>query len=204
MRNCNSNNTINIYRGTTYSQVYRWGIEPFIYKTISAVPSLTPLTMTVTAHGVPPGWSVAVTDLNTFPSGINASEWPPCSDDYFAATVVDTNTLAFNDVDAARLGSYSAGSGSIGFLTPVNLTGATATFSIYPYPAVTTPPVAALTVNATLDNTGKTITVALTAANTTALTGQKYSYVLVATDSSSNVTVLDQGLIVPQALGTGT
>lgn len=199
---CDSNKPIVLYRGTTYSEVFRWGIAPFVYKTASAAPALTPLTLTVTGHGAPNGWSVALTDFSTF-TDLNASDWPPAPSDYFQATVTDANTLVFNEVDAARLGSFTA-AGLVAYMTPVDLTGASASFKVYPFPATTTTPTALFTVAATLDNTAKTITVALSAANTALLVGQQYSYTLVATDASSNVTLLDQGFITPKTLGLGT
>lgn len=198
--NCGCDSNIQITQGATYSQTWRWGVQPIVYKAITAAVALTPLTVTVIAHGVPNGWPVALTDVQTFPKGVNAKQWPPTGDDFKQATVVDVNTLAFNSIDGARLGTYDSG-GMIGYYTPTNLAGATAAFAVYPYPAIADPPVAVLTVSAVLDNTAKTITATLTPANTALLTAAQYTFVTSVTDAGAAVTVLETGLIDTKALG---
>lgn len=200
--NCGCDSNIQITQGTTYSQTWRWGVQPIVYKPVSAVVAETPLTVTVTAHGVPDGWPVALTELGGFSKGVNARQWPPTGDDFWQASVVDANTLMFNFLDAARFGTYTSG-GLIGYYTPTNLAGSTAAFAVYPYPATDDPPVAVLTIAAVLDNTAKTITATLSPANTALLTAPQYTFVASVTDGSGAVTVLETGLIDTKALGAG-
>lgn len=191
-------------QGATFTQVYRWGAEPLVYKAVTAVPSLTPLKFTITAHAIPDGWSIALAEFSGLES-LLAADWPPGSKDYYPITVVDSDTIALNTVDADRFetsGSTPA-TGTIAMLTPVSLAGVTAAFNIYPFPSPGSglpvsspvpPPTPLLTVTPVLDDTAKTITVTVTATQTTDLNPGQYAYALIVT-SGAVVTVLDQGAI---------
>ncbi|GAA0721374.1 hypothetical protein [Dokdonella soli] len=198
-----TNAPLSVGQGTTFTRVYRWSAPPLIYKPVTAVPSLTPLTLTVTAHGVPNGWPVALTALGGL-AALNASNWPPAPSDYLTATVVDTNTLAFTDVDASRVGTYTSG-GTIAYLTPVPLTGVTGTLTILqpqgppftltpPFPPALPTPI--LTIAAVVTPAAQTISIMLTAAQTQALASGQYTYTLEVTDSTGAVTLLDQGQLL--------
>lgn len=198
MSNCNPTIPLCPFRGATFNEVFQWAVEPLIYKTISAVPALTPLTLTATAHGVPSGWSVALTD---FDCAVNAQNWPPnLRSDFYRATAIDANTLVLNDVDGAR-SQITETTGTLAYLTPVDLTGGSAVFNIYPYPSTTTSPTPLLGITATLDNTAKTISISISAVQTATLTSTEYSYALIYTDASANVTILSTGTLEPQTIG---
>ncbi|MGH7746320.1 MAG: hypothetical protein ACREQ5_16400 [Candidatus Dormibacteria bacterium] len=214
---CAQSSVLNLGQGTTYNRVYRWSAPPLIYGTVTAVPSLIPLTLTVPAHGVVDGWPVAMTALGGFTPQLMASTWPPDPTDYTPAHVVDSNTIQFNTIDATRyLLAASTGwtsGGLIAYLTPVSLTGVTAVLNIYnliglPYtpnpvlspPTPPPPPVPVLTVTPTVG--ANTITVTLTAAQTTSLAVGQYSYTLEVTDGLGNVTLLDSGQMLVFLPGT--
>lgn len=203
MNNCTSPGQISLYQGATYSQTWRWGAAPLVYKSITAVTVQTPLTVTVLAHGVPDGWSVALADLVGL-EPLNASQWPPATTDFHSASLIDANTLAFRDIDGNRSGTYSTG-GVIAYFTPISLIGASAVFNVYTYPpsSVTGLQTPILTANAVVVDAAKTITVTLTSANTATLTASQYSYALVITDASGNVTVLDSGIVATLPIGIG-
>lgn len=185
---------LRIAQGTTYTQVFRWGVEPLVYKPVSALVSLTPLTLTATAHGLPANWSVAFANLGF--DELKADEWPPDADDFYEATTVDVDTVSFNEIDAGRLtGTYAAGA-SLAYMTPAPLAGASASFTVYDASGTLV-----LTVAAVLDDTAKTISVTISDTQTAALDVGSYTYALTAT-SGGVVTLLGTGDIDLFQLGT--
>ena len=191
---------LDVRQGATFTQVFRWGKLPIVYKPISALSATPPLQVTATAHGVPDGWPVAITATGT---GVDAEFDPPGLSDYHQATLVDANDITLNDVNPALLdfGTYVSG-GVLQYYTPQSLTGFTASMNLYA-PAGTTP--AVLTVTSTapttggseivLDTTNQTITVNLTATDTAALEQISTVYELGMTDGSGNVTIIAVGSI---------
>lgn len=183
--------------GATFSEVFRWASLPIVYKAITAIPSTAPATLTVAAHGAPNGWPVAVSGVNGM-TQINANFTPPATSDYHAATVIDTNTIALNDVNPNTFSAYTSG-GVLQYYSPINLTGMSAKLSIFS-PANTTP--AALVLNSpqsgsasgiALDTSAQTITVNINATDTAAIAFSSGVYELALTDSSGNVTILATG-----------
>jgi hypothetical protein len=139
------------------------------------------------------GWSVALNDFAAPLDPLNSDQWTPDCDDFVQATVVDSGTLAFNKVDAAKLGAYTTG-GTVAYYTPVSLAGVTGVFNVYTSPAATSgPQTPFLSVAAVLDNTAKTITATLTPAQTATLTDPSYTFAMIVTDAGGNVTVLAEG-----------
>lgn len=186
-----------VYQNATYTLTYRWWTNPIVYKAVTAAPALSPLTLTVTGHGLTDGWPVGINDLAPPLNTINSPDWPPYNYELVPATVIDANTLAFNSIDAALLGNYTSG-GTIGYYTPVDLSAVTGVFNIYTYPGVT-PLVPFLTVAATI--AGTTITISLSPAQTLTLVNTQYTYTLVVTDGGGNVTILDQGILYVKVPG---
>jgi hypothetical protein len=177
------NNCAQIAQGTTYIQLYGWGGDPIVYKAVSALVRLIPLTLTVPGHGVPDGYSVAFTN---FMSGLTADEWPPDDDDFYQATAVDADTLAFNSVDGSRFGTYATG-GIVAYYTPLSLIGATGTIT------VKLDGVIVLSTPLALNDATKRITATLTPAQTAALAVGNYTYFVEVVDSGAAVTMLDEG-----------
>lgn len=193
-------NRITIYQGIDFSKTWRWGTEPLIYKSVTAMPSTLPLRLTVTAHGVTDGWQVAMRGLGGFANEPNASDWPPPTGDFHFATVIDANTIEFNNIDAASLGTYTSG-GKIAYMTPVSLAGAVVTLKIFNYPpapGVADDPV--LTVDATVDDTAKTIAFEIEENDTALLTKATYSYTVVAVIAGDSHLV-EEGIVDSQLPG---
>lgn len=117
-----------ITQGKTFSQVLRWEAPPIIYKPITAISKVAPVSITAAGHSVPSGWRVAVVSVVGM-TEINAKNTPPRATDYHQATVVDPNTVALNDINASGYTAYVSG-GYLQFNTPVNLTGFTARMTI--------------------------------------------------------------------------
>lgn len=117
-----------IVKGDTFSQVVRWEAPPVIYKPITNIAQVAPVSITVAAHGIPDGWRVAVASVKGM-TEINAQNAPPKDSEYRPASVVDVNTITLNDVNAFEFSRYLTG-GYVQFNTPVDLTGFTARMSI--------------------------------------------------------------------------
>lgn len=195
MSNCSCNSPLRARRGITFAYSWRWAADPLVYKAVVAVTSLTPLTLTVTAHGVIDGQSVAFAELEGLDS-VNASSSPPAGSDFHAASVDDANTLHFTDIDAARDDQSYSGGGKIAYYTLVDLSAfASAQLLIYALSNADTP---VLTVNAVLDNTAKTISVS---SNLPGLTEDEYTFVLTATSNSGPISFLRSGTLVIAAAG---
>lgn len=171
---------------------YRWGAPPFIYTPVTVL-QLTPLRFTATAHGIPDQWPVAIPDLPSLQK-LQAVTWPPGPCDITPIRSIDANTLEFNLVDASRINAAAATTtGNIAYQTPVNLTGFTGSFVVSSAFGVTPP---LLTVAAVVDNTGKTVVVSLTGAQTAALAGTNNVFSLLMTSPTNVVTWLDSGAFV--------
>ena len=108
-------------QGSTFSLVLRWEKEPIVYKPIAAITQTAPVRITVLAHGLVEGWRAAVVggkgmdELRAVPNEIKDR-------DYHQATVIDADTIEFNDVNASGFKAYGGGA-HLQYNTPVELTG---------------------------------------------------------------------------------
>jgi uncharacterized protein YqkB len=166
---------LTIVKGKTFQQVLRWGADPIAYKTITAITNAAPVSITCTGHGIPQGWMVAVQSVKGM-TQINSEYDPPRCNDYHQATVVDANTITFNDVNSLDYKAYTSG-GVLRFSTPVDLTGYTARMKIKD--AVGGNTIVSLTTEndgIVLNNTTKTITIEIDAVTTASMTIQRGVY----------------------------
>ncbi len=124
---CNTQDLV-IEQAKTFSRVLRWETAPIVYKPITAITQAAPAVVTATAHGIPAGWRVALLSVKGMVQ-INSQNTPPRSADYHKATVVDPNTVSFNDINSLGYSAYTSG-GVLAYNTPAPLTGYTAAMSI--------------------------------------------------------------------------
>jgi len=117
-----------IEQGKTFQQVLRWEAPPIIYKPITGATQAAPVRITAPAHGIPPGWRVAVVSVKGM-TALNAESNPPKDKDFKPATVVDVDHVELNGVNASDYKAYVSG-GYLQFNTPVPLAGYTARMSI--------------------------------------------------------------------------
>lgn len=116
---------IKLRRGSTYRRKFRWEVEPFVYKAITGVAQTAPLRLTVPGHGLLPNQTFVIqavlgmTELND--TG-KESDWHP-------ATVIDSNTIELNRVNASGFKAYVSG-GNIKYRTVVDPTGYTVAMQI--------------------------------------------------------------------------
>ena len=114
-----------IQRGSTFEYEVLWAnASDLTYKPITAISlAFGPPRLTVTGHGIPPGWPVAITRVAGMRQ-INAENSPPSGNDYHTVKVIDANTIELNDVDATGFSAYTSG-GFVQFKTPIDFSGYT-------------------------------------------------------------------------------
>jgi len=188
---CAAKYDIEVCKAKNFLEVYRWEAGPVIYKAISAVLQRVPLRLTVSTHGFPDGWRLAISGANGM-TEINAENEPPRNADYHRATVVDANTLEFNDINAEDFRAYTGG-GYVRGYTPVSLSGYTAELLVKDKIGGTV--LANWSSYVTINDAAKTITLALTAQITEALAFKKGVYELALTSSGGFVTSLLMGAV---------
>lgn len=119
---------LTIIQGKTFNRVLRLSALPYVYKAISAISKTGPVSITANGHGILDGMRAAVVSVVGM-TQINATNTPLRSSDFHKATVVDPNTITFNDINSAGFSTYVSG-GYLQYLTPVSLAAATARMSI--------------------------------------------------------------------------
>ncbi len=117
--------------GDTFSQVFRYGAGPIVYKPITAIERSAPVLLTVPAHGVVDGWPVAITNVAGMTQINGGSANALKARDYRRATVVSPDQLLLNAINATGFAAYKSG-GVLQYSTPVDLADALAQLLIYP------------------------------------------------------------------------
>lgn len=177
-----------IKQGATFRRTYRWVAPPAIFKDATIITGV-PLTVTATAHLMPDQWPAQLLDPD------EATQVSAC--DNYTGTVIDANTIQFNDV--IDYGVLAGDARILRYLTPVDLTGFSAELQIRSSVRAST---ALLTVSSQginpgilLDNAARTIVVSITPAQTAALTFSNAVFQLELTSGSGDVTRLDEGAV---------
>ena len=194
-----------IQQGKTYSLVIRWETEPIVFKPITAISLAAGAPrLTVAGHGCPAGWRAAVTRVKS-PKQINAENNPPKASDYRPVTVIDANTVEFNDLapfddNGNEWPAYTDG-GFLQYNTPVDITGYSARMKIKDKVGGTVlasteagdSPLNVLTI--TLDAANKTITLSIAATATDDFAWTKGVYDLEMVSPTGVVTTILSGKI---------
>ena len=166
---------LTIYQGRTFSQVFRWSTLPYLYEAITAITQTGPVSITCAAHGLTPNWPVAVVSVKGM-TQINALHNPPRDSEMNPCSVVDPNTITINNINSALFAAYVSG-GYLQFYTPVDMTGYTASMSIKDRVGGTSLlSLSTVAGSIIIDNTNKSVTLALTPAITAALAWTKGVY----------------------------
>lgn len=200
-----STKDLTIQQGKTFSLVIRWETEPIIYKPITAISLAAGAPrLTVAGHGCPAGWRAAVTRVKS-PKQINAENNPPKASDYRPATVIDANTVEFNDLapfddNGNEWPAYTDG-GFLQYNTPVDITGYSARMKIKDKVGGTVlasteagdSPLNVLAI--ALDTANKTITLSIPATATDDFAWTKGVYDLEMVSSSGVVTAILSGKV---------
>ena len=191
-----------IQQGRTFTLVLRWETEPIVYKAISAITQAAPVRISFSvAHGCPDGWRAAVTGVKGM-TEINAEANSVKERDFHPVTVIDANTIEFNEVDASGYKAYTSG-GFLQYNTPVDLTGYTGRMKIKDKVGGTvllsteagdTP---LDVIDIALDTTAKTITLTIAASATDDITWSRgvYDLEMVNSDAEPVVTAILTGKV---------
>lgn len=177
----------NIIKGSTFSMPLQWEDDKVSWKPITGITKAAPCVITCPAHGVPEGWRVAVVSVKGM-TQINAENDPPKDKDYHVATVLTADTIELNKVNALDFSAYTSG-GSLRYFPPVDLTGYAARMTIKDKIGGTL--LMSLTTEnggITIDNTAKTITLNISAADTAAIAWKKGVFDLEMVSSGGVVT----------------
>lgn len=152
-----------IYQGSTFSEILRWESSTKIYKPIAGIIKAAPMVVQSVSHGIPAGWRVKITNVVGM-TEVNSS-------DYKTATEVTTDSVIFNDINSLGYKEYTSG-GVLEYNEPNSLAGYTARMHIREKVTSTTTLDELTTENGgiTIDDSGKTITLSITATDTAAYT----------------------------------
>lgn len=187
---------LTIVQGKTFARVIRWEVLPFVYKAITGITKTAPAVVTASSHGVPDGWRVAIVSVQGMEE-INASN-PPKSKEFLRATLIDPNSFSLNSVNASEYSTYTSG-GYVQYYTPVDLSNYTARMTIKDKVGgtVLASSLVAHTPNDvitfSLNNTTKTITATIDAADTAAFTWKKGVYDIEMVHTGGDVTAIMYG-----------
>lgn len=179
-----------IIQGSTFNQVLRWESATKVYKTISGITNSAPVVINCTAHNIPVGWRARVTNV------LGMKEINSGSNDYYTVTDTTTNTVTFNSVNSLGFGAYTSG-GVLEYNQPIDLAGYTARMQIRAKLDDATIIQELTTANGgiVIDNTTKTITLTISATDTSAFTFSSAVY---------SIELVNGSVVTPFAGGTTT
>lgn len=164
-------------QGKTYLHEIRVEEKPVIYKNITGIANTAPVRLTVPAHGLVNNWPAAVTNVKGMVE-INTEANNVKDGDYRAATVIDADTVDFNDINAAGFKKYVSG-GVLQYNTPIDLSGCTARMSVKDKVGGTELfRLDDQNGRIVLNNTSKTVTLKVSASDTALMTFKKGVYEL--------------------------
>ena len=178
-----------LYQGSTFLENLRWESSTKVYKPITAISKSAPCVITSTAHGVPNGWRVRVTNV-TGMTELNSS------DIYHQALASTANTIELNAVNSLGYKEYISG-GVVEYNQPVDLAGFTARMQLREKLDSATVIVELTTENGgiVVDNTTKVISLQIPAAATALYTFNSAVYSLEMVSGGGQVTPFASGTI---------
>lgn len=181
---------LKVYQGSTFTEVLRWESSTKVYKPITAVTKTAPVVITATAHDCPAGWRARVTNV------AGMKELNSTGDNYYLITDTTANTVTINAVNAVAYSDYTSG-GILEYNQPIDLAGYTARMQIRAKLADTTTLKELTTQNGgiVIDNTAKTITITISAADTALFTFSTAVYSLELVSSGGQVSQLVAGTL---------
>lgn len=185
---------LHICKGNIFSQIFVWQSNILVYKPITAITKAAPPVITATSHGLTNQWPVSVASVLGM-TEINALETPPSNDDRHQATVLSSNTISLNDVNALDFHPYKSG-GTLIYNSPVDLTTASIYMAFLTKKGGTEIAATRLTEGSgiTVDNTFKTITAEISATDTDLLPFTKAYYLLF--DDTSGLALFEGSVTV--------
>lgn len=186
-------------KGKTFSEVFRWGQERLVYRTIATASNTAPLVFaTSIAHGLTTGWPYRIQGAEGMEGEDPQTKLPlKLNTDvgiYREALVIDATQIEINEIDATDFSAYVPNSAQLVYHLPVDIAGYTARMQVRETADSDTVVLELTTENGgiTVNNTTKTITLTATAAATSALAEMRGVYELEMI-VGSEVTLLSYG-----------
>ena len=166
-----TNLNFKIQKGSTFNEVLRWESDTKVYTPIVNIAKAAPMVVTANAHNIPVGWRVKISNA-TGMKEVNSPE-------YLTVTATTLNTLVFNSVNAISYTPYVS-NGILEYNKPASLEGYTACMQIRE--KVTSDDVIIELTNENggiiIDSNNMTITINISAAETSAFTFKTAVYSL--------------------------
>lgn len=166
---------LKVYQGATFRETLRWESSTKVYKPISGITKSAPIVITAVGHGIPVGWRTKVTNVAGM-TEINSA------DTYHTVTEVTADTVTINAINALGYKDYTSG-GVLEYNEPVALAGYTGRMQIRGKLTDSEVILELTTENGgiIIDDVAKTVTIVITAAQSTLLnfTSAVYSLELV-------------------------
>lgn len=177
------------YQGSTFSEVLRWESSRKIYKPITGISNAAPCVITSTGHGLPTGWRAKVTNVVGM-TDINSTEV------YHNITKLSADSIELNAVNSIGYKVYVSG-GVLEYNEPVDLAGYTARMQLRAKleDTVVIDELTTENLGILINNTDKTITLLISAADTTLYTFNSVVY---------SLELINGGVVTPFANGTIT
>jgi hypothetical protein len=153
-----------IYKGSTFSEVLRWESSTKVYKYITGITNAAPVVITSVGHAIPPGWRFKVTNVVGMKE-LNSA------DIYHIASDVTSDTLSINNINAIGFTAYVSG-GVLEYNFPTDLSTYSARLQIRAKIDSADILLELTTSNGgiVLDNTNKTITINISAVQSSEFT----------------------------------
>lgn len=175
---------LKIYQGATFRETLRWESSTKVYKPITGITKSAPIVITAVGHGMPVGWRTKVTNILGM-TELNST------DTYYTVTDITTDTVTINSINALSYKDYTTG-GVLEYNKPVDLAGYSGRMQIRGKLEDTEVILELTTANGgiVIDDTNKTITILITAAQSTLLTFSSAVYSLELVNGSEVVPFL--------------
>jgi len=109
---------LTIRRGASEDIPIRVESDVLVYKTITGIAASAPISITAVAHGMKDGWRAAV--MNSGVPEIDIAWDDPLDDSLRRITLIDADTVEFNDVNGISFTAYVAG-GQLVYREPLDL-----------------------------------------------------------------------------------
>jgi len=107
---------LNIVKGKTLEQPLLYAENFLVYAPIEALPSVAPVRVTITNHGIPDDWPVRVQGVAA-PVELNTAQGIT-----YPARIIDANTVELNALDGSGWVAFTV-SGHLVYTQPADITG---------------------------------------------------------------------------------
>lgn len=180
---------LKIYQGNTFRETLRQGTSLKGYANITSITKTAPMQIVAPGVDMPAGWRFQVTNVQGMKE-VNCGE-----EDFYTATIISSDTITVNAVNASGFTNYTSG-GVVSWFIPKTLAGITARMQIRSKITDTAIIKELTTENGgiIIDNTNKTITIYISATDTAAMTFSSAVYSLEIIEGS-DVTTLVSGSV---------